>query len=114
MIRIVNKYRHEPTPNDVYIGRGSPFGNPYAFKPGTKAEFIVATREEAIEKYREHFHRKRMNDVFMYEMLQIMFAAHVRGEDINLVCYCSPAPCHGQVIKEYLDERLSIIDKNLE
>lgn len=27
MINVVNKYKHQPTDNDVYIGRGSPLGN---------------------------------------------------------------------------------------
>jgi hypothetical protein len=29
MITVVNKYKHTPTENDVYIGRGSALGNPF-------------------------------------------------------------------------------------
>ena len=46
---VVNKYKSE---YDVYIGRGSPWGNPFTHikDKTTKAEFIVDTREESIEK----------------------------------------------------------------
>lgn len=111
-IQICNKYKHEPTPNDVYIGRGSPFGNPYAWEEGTKAEFLVKDRAAAISAYESWFHKQRLNNVFMYEMLEIMFAAYVRGEKLNLVCYCEPKPCHGMVIKKYLEQRYLDIKKN--
>jgi len=40
---------------DIYIGRGSKWGNPYTHLLGsTKAEYRVATREESIEKYLEY------------------------------------------------------------
>ena len=39
---------------DVYIGRGSRWGNPYTHLLGaTKAQFKVDTREESIERYTE-------------------------------------------------------------
>lgn len=48
---VVNKYHKKPY--DIYIGRGSKWGNPFSHLPNTKAQFQVSTREEAIEKYRE-------------------------------------------------------------
>lgn len=104
MIRIVNKHWHKPTPNDVYIGRGSPFGNPYSHMDNTKAEHKVSTREEAIAKYREWFEHARLNEPVLAAMLNEMKRAHLEGHDLNLVCYCAPARCHGEVIKEYLEE----------
>ena len=104
MIKIVNKHWHKPTRNDVYIGRGSPLGNPYSHMDGTKAEVRVATREQAIEKYRTWFEHARMNSVEVHGLLERMVAAHLAGIDINLVCYCAPKPCHGDVIKEYIEE----------
>ena len=46
-------------PYDVYVGRDNPtlglrdigFGNPFSHKPVSRAEFRVATRQEAIERY---------------------------------------------------------------
>jgi hypothetical protein len=103
VIRIVNKHTHKPTRFDVYIGRGSPFGNPYSWKEGTKAEFIVGSREEAIAAYRPWFNKRRLNDPVMAMMLNQMCCAYLDGHDINLVCYCTPEPCHGSIIKDYLE-----------
>ena len=41
-------------PFDVYIGRGSVWGNPFSHKKGTAAKFIVDSREEAIQKFEEY------------------------------------------------------------
>lgn len=51
MITIKNKRTHEPHVNDFYVGRGSPLGNPYSHRGGTKADVLVDTRERAIEMY---------------------------------------------------------------
>lgn len=40
-------------PYDVYIGRGSKFGNPYSHLPNSAAPFPVETREDAIRLYEE-------------------------------------------------------------
>ncbi|MFS8304204.1 DUF4326 domain-containing protein [Bacillus altitudinis] len=47
---VVNK--HHGVPDDVYIGRGSQWGNPFSHLSNTEADFKVDTREEAIEMYR--------------------------------------------------------------
>lgn len=47
---VVNK-RHG-VPDDVYIGRGSQWGNPFSHLFNTEADFKVDTREETIEMYR--------------------------------------------------------------
>ena len=50
--RVVNKYKE---PYDVYIGRVVSGGNPFTHisDKKTKAEFVVSSRDEAIESYRE-------------------------------------------------------------
>ena len=112
MTRVVNKYKHTPDPDhDVYIGRGSGFGNPYSHLDSKYGDTIkVDTREEAVEKFKEVFNA-RMNpsdpdeesDLYggMYKLLKL-----AKRQDINLVCYCKPHPCHGDVIKEWLDKNL--------
>jgi hypothetical protein len=37
---------------DVYIGRPSPWGNPFSHKQGTLAQFQVASREEGCTEVR--------------------------------------------------------------
>ena len=103
MIKIVNKHWNTPTDHDIYCGRGSLVGNPYSHLENTKAQFKVATREEAVEKYLGWFTRERLNNPTMYAFLSRMKAANEKGVDMNLVCYCAPADCHCRLIKEYLE-----------
>src|SRR3989304_2942302 len=72
----------------VYIGRGSPYGNPFVIgKDGT--------REEVIEKYRVYLSKKLENPEFLMMVLRL------RGKTLG--CFCKPKECHGDVIKEFLD-----------
>jgi len=83
---------------DVYIGRGSIFGNPYTHLSlnNTMAKFHVSSREEAIEKYKEYLYAKIIEDnKFLTELLKL--------KNKTLGCFCKPKSCHGDVIKELLD-----------
>ena len=96
MTRVVNKRKEK---YDVYIGRGSIFGNPYThrFIDGTKASYQVSSREEAIESYSKYFYDRIEHDLeFLDEVLRL--------KDKTLGCYCSPATCHGDVISEFLNK----------
>ena len=81
MCTVVNKYKED---YDVYIGRGSKWGNPFVIgKDGT--------REEVIEKYR----------LWLWEQIK---GGHILKEDLlkldnqRLGCFCKPQACHGDVI----------------
>ena len=67
---------------DVYIGRGSIWGNP--FRIGADGD-----REEVIEKYRVWV----MNSPAL-----LMRLSELKNK--RLGCYCHPAPCHGDVLVE--------------
>lgn len=72
-----------PSPR-LYIGRGTPLGNPY-----TKPEH--GTR--ALSLYRRWlFEKVRASDRLVLAELASITAAH------HLVCSCAPKPCHGDVI----------------
>lgn len=96
--KVVNKFKE---PYDVYIGRGSPFGNPYThFQGATKADYIVSTREESIFNFKKYFLERVVNDP--------VFRAQVLGlKGMRLGCFCKPLACHGDVIKEWLDSQTS-------
>jgi hypothetical protein len=88
MCKVVNKYKE---PYDIYIGRGSPWGNPFSHKEGTKAQFKVDTREESIEKFRQ----------WLWQQIKL---GNIKVEDIlnldgkTLGCFCKPQACHGDVL----------------
>ncbi|MCU6294794.1 DUF4326 domain-containing protein, partial [Escherichia coli] len=59
----------------------------------TKAEFIVATREESIEKFREYIIERISNgEVKIDDLLELA------GK--RLGCFCKPKSCHGDVLVE--------------
>lgn len=71
---------------DVYIGRPGPWGNPFGF-PGTQAETIVATRDEAVDR---HF------DWILTQPALLRRLGELEGKTLG--CYCSPARCHGDTL----------------
>ena len=83
---------------DVYIGRGSPLGNPFIM-----VDYSSAERERVIEEYRVWF----LNMVavksprIMSELSRI--DELLKNQDVRLGCFCAPKHCHGDVIKEYLN-----------
>lgn len=96
MHKVVNKNKE---PFDVYIGRGSKWGNPYTHKTNTKAEFIVESRDEAIKLYRKYITvgtgKHLLNDI--HEL-----------EGKTLGCYCKPKKCHGDVLVDLINDKLNL------
>lgn len=86
---VVNKRRANNSPDAVYVGRGTPFGNPYVI--GTHGD-----RAQVIERFRAHFHRKLRQYPSFRKRVEAL-----RGK--TLVCHCKPLACHADVIKEWLD-----------
>lgn len=107
-INVVNKYKHKKTKNDFIIHRPSALGNPYTHVKNTKtlAQFIVNSREDAIKKYKRYFEDKiKWNKDLQKEISKMLHQLLESGE-IHLICFCSPLSCHGDVIKEYLLNRI--------
>ncbi|MGY2209641.1 DUF4326 domain-containing protein [Pseudomonas pergaminensis] len=77
---------------DVYIGRGTLWGNPYQMgKEGTRDEVIAKFAydfEKGFLKHPENF-QENINKL--------------RGKTLG--CHCKPAPCHGDVIAKYLNSQ---------
>jgi len=103
ILNVKNKRTHVPEAGkvDVYCGRGSVLGNPFSHKEGTKAQFVVESRDEAVEAYRTYF-KKQMetNTAFLNEMRRIYRIA--KKQEVNLVCYCAPLNCHCNVLRGFL------------
>ena len=82
-------------PYDVYIGRGSKWGNPFTHLPlnQTKAKVKCETRAESISMYRTWL-RASLEDgsITLQELAQL--------DGKVLGCWCSPKPCHGDVLRD--------------
>lgn len=83
MTKVVNLRRER---YDVYIGRGSKWGNPFAIG-------IDGTREEVIDKYENHLLNSPELMNSLYEL-----------KNKVLGCYCKPLPCHGDVLIKYIED----------
>lgn len=77
--------------NWVYIGRPSPFGNPYVIGHGD-----IVDRRAAVLAYRRYFGARLAEDPGFKAAVDVL-----RG--MVLVCHCKPLACHGDVIAEYLN-----------
>lgn len=111
MIKVVNKSTHKPTPNDLYIGRGSVMGNPFHSKESNHPQALckVETTEEAIEGYKKHFDHSYLNNAAIHKFVRELINRELDGLDTNLVCYCAPDPCHGNFIKKFVDDAVNEI-----
>ncbi len=94
MTRVVNLRR---APYDIYIGRPSPFGNPFSHLPGTLAKYRVSSRQEAIDRFRKWFTEQP-------ELVKRAMA-ELRGKTLG--CFCKPASCHGDVIAKVIDAEVT-------
>jgi hypothetical protein len=80
-------------PYDVYIGRPSKWGNPFThLRDGkTLAKFVVGSRDEAVEAYREWITNGDGKHL-MKDLPEL--------KNKVLGCWCHPQSCHGDVLSE--------------
>jgi len=83
MCTVVNKYKSN---FDIYIGRGSVWGNPFPMQNKSKEE-----RMRVIAEYRKHLDMQIKTGEITKEML-------LELDGKRLGCFCKPQPCHGDVI----------------
>lgn len=82
MNKVHNKYHNTAPPDAVYIGRGSPYGNPFVIgKHGT--------RDEVCDRYE-------------VETLPKLDLTPLIGKD--LICFCKPQRCHGDAILKAVEK----------
>lgn len=93
--KVKNK-KHGKIPLDaIYIGRGSKYGNPYIIgKHGT--------REDVIEKYTIY-----LDNQIDIGNITITELADMHGYD--LVCFCKPLPCHGDILLRYINTSYKLV-----
>ena len=78
MPKVYNKNRKDVPADAIYVGRGSPWGNPFVMRDFSKGE------------------RDRVCDLFESEVLPTLDLAPLRGKD--LVCFCAPNRCHADAL----------------
>ena len=87
MPKVLNKKLHGVPTGAVYIGRPSIWGNPFVIGND-------GTRDEVIAKFEAYI--LRTSDL----LAQL---SKLAGRDV--VCWCAPARCHGDVLVRMANER---------
>lgn len=114
-ITVVNRYvNSEPDGiNRIYIGRGSPLGNP--FKIGAQASHdasVIMTRDDVMLAYEQWLWSQiRARNPVVIQALDDIAFKHLDGHDVKLVCFCKPAKCHGDLIKHVIEARIQSMTK---
>jgi len=83
MCTVVNKYKES---FDVYIGRGSKWGNPFPITKENKREYVI-------DLYKVH-----LDNLIKTGKITIEDLRELKGKKLG--CFCKPKPCHGDVIQQ--------------
>ena len=76
-------------PYDVYIGRGSKWGNPYMIGKDGDREMVISKYEAYLMGPASHL---------IQELPELV------GKTLG--CWCSPKPCHGDILKMMVEDEL--------
>jgi len=87
MPKVLNKYHRTAGPEAVYIGRGSPFGNPF-----------VIGKDGDRDKVCDQYEAMLLNNPQLVERVK----TELKGKD--LVCFCAPKRCHGDTLLRIANE----------
>lgn len=84
---------------DIYIGRGSVYGNPFVYPSALSAYTNTIFSEDPIGDY-ERWLRGEIDAPGWTRPTQAQIAA-LKG--LRLGCFCKPRPCHGDVLARLAD-----------
>lgn len=87
MPKVLNKYTYGTTASGITIDRTSKWGNPFKIGPN-------GTRKEVIKKYEQWLLKQ--------PKLVALAKKELKGRD--LLCWCAPLPCHGDVLLRIANE----------
>lgn len=90
---VLNTATLTPKNNQIYIGRGTPYGNPFPIKNYRHDRNLVVALHE------QYFIKNLLTSKSFCDELGKL------NKYTDVVCHCSPEKCHGDIIKEYVDLR---------
>jgi len=96
MIIIKNLKKDYPIePWDIRVDRKGPYGNPFRM-------VMESQRDEVCDKYQKHFNSRIENDSLFKRQLMSLVDTYLTFGKLNLFCWCSPARCHAETIREWI------------
>lgn len=84
-------------PYDFYIDRRSPLGNPFHMQNESQRDFVC-------DRYEQYF-----NDMIKCKShefigtLDLMMRQYKIHNKLRLFCWCAPKRCHGETIKNFIE-----------
>lgn len=87
-VEVHNKRHGSAPPDAVYVGRPTKWGNPFTHLAGVGNAHRVATRQDAIDQYRE----------WLLARPDLIAAAKAELRGRHLVCWCAPLTCHADIL----------------
>ena len=90
-MEVINKRDTIDASNEVYMGRGSSFGNPFPMR------LYRNDRNFVVEAHKLLFLNRLANSSVIPKLIWDL------PEDSKLVCYCHPESCHADIYKEFWD-----------
>lgn len=109
MMRIVNLRTYKPSDDEIMvrIDRANPIlGNPHYLHRENERDMIC-------DLYDMRFERKVKEDIRFISELERIVGLVLAGHDVVLGCWCVPKRCHGEIILEYVRQRIKE-EKNYE
>jgi hypothetical protein len=108
MITIINLHKRKLQPGEVYIGRShrftqlepSPLANPFKLKDESE-------RAKVLEQYTRWLDERLMAPESAQSIELARLVELARQGDLVLACWCANLPCHGDIIKLRIEERLA-------
>ena len=84
----IREFRVLPTGDAIYVGRPSKWGNP--FQIGQNYQERILTRQDAVHAFEEWLLASDQGQELLADI------GELTGHD--LVCWCSPFPCHADIL----------------
>ncbi len=91
MPSVLNRHTDTIPPDAIYIGRPSKWGNPFKVNDPLMPSGLtrLQRQQKVVDEYRQYI----MNNPELLAQLP-----ELKGKD--LVCFCKPLPCHGDILLE--------------
>jgi hypothetical protein len=104
-IRLGNKRSysdHKPEAGErvIDIDRPHPLSNPFVVSKSACRQTCLFAFKLDFEGEMAKMEGKR------FRLVQEIISKLREGQDVILMCWCHPLPCHGDTIKAYIEERL--------
>lgn len=106
MIRVIHiKDADFSDPTHVYVGRKngklkeSPLANPFTLHNETN-------RGKVIDEYKDWLFDALQAESPQLKELRRLIGIHNENDVLNIVCYCAPRACHGDIIKLAIESEM--------